>query len=528
MAEGDPVEQKSLLDRHLWQIQPLRDISVLAGVLFLVWLGYVLSIVTVPLLLAIAFAYLFEPFVQWLVKQNLFGRSGAAAFIIGIIALVTIVPVGVGGTYAVIQGADVVLELRDDAQAFREAIKEENREDEVIRGRVSGQPWEWLLNAIESERTRQDELLKAIEEQRAEEAAREDQANQSGKTDQVEQGDQPEQGDQSGAAEPPQPVPSDPEPDDAERDSDADGAIIATDDGEPATQDEAVDAESADIDLEELARLQREADRLKLIKKLEEPTDLERTVSLAVQFIENNASAISSRVARTGAGAFDSFISLVTSIGLFVFTLFLTCFFFFFICTNYGKVLAFGESLIPDAKRSLTLHLLRRFDRAVSGFIRGRVTIAFLQAVVFSIGYWAIGVPAPLLLGAGVALLSIVPYAALVGIPISIVLLQLENHTGFRGEIWWILGAPTAFYFVGQALDDYVWTPMIQGKSTGMDTPTILFATLAGGALLGIYGLLLAIPLAACIKILLEEIFWPRFKQWAHGETPDFLPIAKD
>ncbi|MEO1535119.1 MAG: hypothetical protein AAFS11_06115, partial [Planctomycetota bacterium] len=136
MAEGDPVESKSWLDRHLWQIQPLRDIGVIAGVLFLFWLGYVLSIVTVPLLLAVAFAYLFEPFVRWLVKQNLFGRSGAAAFIIGIIALVTIVPVGVGGTYAVIQGADVVLEIRDDAQAFREAIDEDNRDDEVIQSRV--------------------------------------------------------------------------------------------------------------------------------------------------------------------------------------------------------------------------------------------------------------------------------------------------------------------------------------------------------------------------------------------------------
>ena len=63
---------------------------------------------------------------------------------------------------------------------------------------------------------------------------------------------------------------------------------------------------------------------------------------------------------------------------------------------------------------------------------------------------------------------------------------------------------------------------MIQGKSTGMDTPTILFATLAGGSLMGIYGLLLAIPLAACLKILLQELFWPRFQEWIAGKRPDF------
>ncbi len=545
MAEGAPDPNKpdspatsaSWLDRHLWQIQPLRDISVIAGVLFVVWLGYVLSIVTVPLLLAIALAYLFEPFVQWLVRHNIFGRRGAATFIIGVIAIVTIVPVGVGGTYAVIQGTDMVFEVRDDAQAFREAIKEENRGNEGIRSRVTGQPWEWLLETIEKDRIRQDELLRELEAQHAEDAGEPitatpteaDAAPLEGEPA-ADAADPNAEGDAESLA-PPVPPAIAPEPD-PRPESEPDLAPTGPPAGaEPQTDaDEVAAAGPVGEGPEPLAeRLERERrERLDRIKQLEEPTDLERTVTLAVAFVENNAAAISSRVVRTGAGAFESFIGLVTSLGVLSFTLFLTCFFFFFVCTNYGKMLKFGESLIPESNHDLTVHLLKRFDGAVSGFIRGRVTIAFIQSFVFAIGYWTIGVPAPLLLGAGVAVLSIVPYAALVGIPISIVLLQLENHTGFRGSIWWILGAPTAFYFVGQALDDYVWTPLIQGKSTGMDTPTILFATLAGGALLGVYGLLLAIPLAACIKILLEEIFWPRFKQWSRGEKPDFLPIEKD
>jgi predicted PurR-regulated permease PerM len=88
-----------------------------------------------------------------------------------------------------------------------------------------------------------------------------------------------------------------------------------------------------------------------------------------------------------------------------------------------------------------------------------------------------------------------------------------------------MLFAPTLFYFVGQMLDDYIWTPMIQGKSTGLDTPVILFASIAGGALFGVFGLLIAIPLAACAKILIQEIFWPRFKDWAEGRSADPLPI---
>ena len=80
-------------------------------------------------------------------------------------------------------------------------------------------------------------------------------------------------------------------------------------------------------------------------------------------------------------------------------------------------------------------------------------------------------------------------------------------------------------WMLGQFMDDYVLTPRIQGKTTGMDTPTILFASLAGGVLAGVYGLLIAIPVAACIKILLKEVFWPRFKAWSEGRRRDFLPI---
>jgi predicted PurR-regulated permease PerM len=135
-------------------------------------------------------------------------------------------------------------------------------------------------------------------------------------------------------------------------------------------------------------------------------------------------------------------------------------------------------------------------------------------------------VPAAIVLGIFVGIASIVPYLALIGIPISILLLWLDPPGGFRSEWWWIVGGPPIFYFFAQAFDDYVLTPRIQGKNTGMDAPAVLFASLAGGILAGPYGLLLAIPVAACIKILLVEVFWPRFKAWTEGKATDPLPIS--
>ena len=55
--------------------------------------------------------------------------------------------------------------------------------------------------------------------------------------------------------------------------------------------------------------------------------------------------------------------------------------------------------------------------------------------------------------------------------------------------------------------------------------PAILVAVLAGGSVLGGYGMLLAIPLAACCKILFTDLLMPRIRAWTKGEARDPLPI---
>ena len=89
------------------------------------------------------------------------------------------------------------------------------------------------------------------------------------------------------------------------------------------------------------------------------------------------------------------------------------------------------------------------------------------------------------------------------------------------------LGGPALAYFGGQIMDDYILSPVIQGKSTNLDTPTILFSSLAGGVLAGFYGLLIAIPVGACIKILLVEVVLPRFRAWSEGRASDPLPFGQ-
>jgi predicted PurR-regulated permease PerM len=91
---------------------------------------------------------------------------------------------------------------------------------------------------------------------------------------------------------------------------------------------------------------------------------------------------------------------------------------------------------------------------------------------------------------------------------------------------WWIILGPTIVYFAFQTLDDYVLTPAIQGKNVGLSTPVILFAVLGAGALAGVYGILIAIPIAACIKIIVTDVVLPRYRAWVEGKADDPLPIG--
>ena len=70
-------------------------------------------------------------------------------------------------------------------------------------------------------------------------------------------------------------------------------------------------------------------------------------------------------------------------------------------------------------------------------------------------------------------------------------------------------------------------TPIIAGKATNLDPVTIVVAILAGGSVAGVYGMLLAIPIAACGKIAAKRLLLPRISDWARGRAPDPLPIDR-
>ncbi|MEX0742380.1 MAG: AI-2E family transporter, partial [Phycisphaeraceae bacterium] len=82
-------------------------------------------------------------------------------------------------------------------------------------------------------------------------------------------------------------------------------------------------------------------------------------------------------------------------------------------------------------------------------------------------------------------------------------------------DFWLVVFWPSFVYVVVQFLESWLLTPVIQGRSLDMSIVTILIVVFVGGALGGLYGLILCIPLVACVKILLHEAVLPSIRTWA-------------
>ncbi len=219
-----------------------------------------------------------------------------------------------------------------------------------------------------------------------------------------------------------------------------------------------------------------------------------------------------------GTGVAVNLIShVIGRLVLITITLALIPVYFFFFAWQFGPLVGHFDQYIPRSRRDRTRAILRRMDTIVAAYFRCRVAIALIMGVLFSIGWAMAGVPYPLLLGMGTGLLSIVPYASTLGWPLAVGLtwLDITADPSAAFDPWAVLVWPSGVYLVVQAVESWLLTPWIQGKSLDMSAVTILIVMFIGGAVGGLYGLLLCIPLAACIKVLMVELALPRIRAWA-------------
>ena len=193
-------------------------------------------------------------------------------------------------------------------------------------------------------------------------------------------------------------------------------------------------------------------------------------------------------------GVFSGTISFV--IGLAVVIVILL--YLVFILLDFDEISEGWKELIPDQYKQVVLDVVSDFATAMRVYFRAQALIAFTVGLLFALGFWLIGLPMGILLGLFIGLLNMVPYLQVVGL-IPAVLFAVAGSLGAGESIWLMLGLVLAVFAVVQVIQDAILVPKIMGKATGFNPAVILLSLSIWGKLLGILGLLIALPVTFLI-----------------------------
>jgi len=166
---------------------------------------------------------------------------------------------------------------------------------------------------------------------------------------------------------------------------------------------------------------------------------------------------------------------------------------------------------IPRAYREQSLATLGRIHRANMSFFRGQITISLLEGLIIFVGLSVFKVGYPLLFGLLYTVASVIPFLGVITMFAGVELFVLAD-TGQFGTTFWLVAG---LFGLIQVLEAAVFQPLILGKETGLHPMVIILSLLSAGQLLGLFGVLLAIPLASTLKILFEDYVRPMFEEVA-------------
>jgi predicted PurR-regulated permease PerM len=185
--------------------------------------------------------------------------------------------------------------------------------------------------------------------------------------------------------------------------------------------------------------------------------------------------------------------SFVTILGYLVLTPVLT----FYLLRDYDGLKERIRDLIPRRARVRVVTLAREYDRLLSRYLRGQITVALLIGIITTLGLLLLRFPNAIFLGVLVVVFSVVPYLGLVLSLIPALFIALVS-----GSVGTALLKLIVVYGGSQLLEGAVISPRIVGESVGLHPVWVVLALAVGGFFFGFLGLLIAVPLAVGVKLL--------------------------
>ncbi|MFW6159466.1 MAG: AI-2E family transporter, partial [Planctomycetota bacterium] len=196
------------------------------------------------------------------------------------------------------------------------------------------------------------------------------------------------------------------------------------------------------------------------------------------------------------------------ALGAFAAILWVFQFILFFVVMVYllldiDRLRGWMRSALPRRYKDEILRISGKVDTNVKAFFRGQVVVVLVLSAIFSLGLLIIGCPFWYVVGVAGGLGAFIPYFALAsGMVPAIVLTAIEYANPLLGA-----AAAAVVFAVGMTIDNVLVTPRIIGRSVGMHPVAVILSILIFGTLFGFLGVLFAVPIAAVVKVLAQELF---------------------
>jgi len=191
----------------------------------------------------------------------------------------------------------------------------------------------------------------------------------------------------------------------------------------------------------------------------------------------------------------------------------------FFLLLDYDYYTTAWINWLPRTQRNFFRRLSEDLGNNMRGYFRGQALVALSNCVMFTLGFWVIGLPMPLGMGLFVGLISFIPYVQVVGFAPAAVLALMEMSDTGR-SFWGLMALVLLVYIVVQVLQDTVFTPRIMGKIMGLSSAMVLLSLSIWSYMAGIIGLIIALPLTT--------IIFAYYKRYILKEPDDMLNEAHE
>lgn len=209
-----------------------------------------------------------------------------------------------------------------------------------------------------------------------------------------------------------------------------------------------------------------------------------------------------------------------------VFASFIILLYVIFILHDYEALSNGWVQLVPEKYRTFISNMVHDLETGMNRYFRGQALVALSVAILSSIGFLIIDYPLAIGLGIFIGILTMIPYMKVIALfPALFLGLLKAANTG--QNVWFILLSAFIVFAIIQIIEDTILVPKIMGKITGLNPAIILLSLSIWGSLLGILGMIIALPITTLILSYYQR-FIIRREKIVETKNADYQSIKKN